>query len=79
MINLDYEGIEFPIPYNEFYYVKKIEDKNKLRINIFEHNPGKKNDVLPIYHSKKNYENSMNLLVISDNDKKVIIMCKLKI
>ena len=74
MINLDYEGIEFPIPYNDIYYVKKIEDQNKIRINIFEHKPGKKQDILPIYNSKKTYENCMNLLVISDNDKKIIIM-----
>ena len=70
MINLDYEGIEFPIPYNDFYYVKKIEDQNKRRINIVEYKPGKKQDILPIYHSKKTYEKCINLLVISDNNNK---------
>ena len=54
MINLDYEGIEFPIPYNDFYHVKRIEDQNKIRINIFEHKQGKKKDILPIYNNKKN-------------------------
>ena len=41
-----------------------------MRINIFEYKEGKKNDVLPIYHSKKTFQNTMNLLVISDSDKK---------
>ena len=80
MINLDYQGIEFPIPFNTFYRAKKIKEKNQIRINIFEYKAGKKNDIVPIYHSKRTeYENCMNLLVISDNDKKNIIMFILKI
>ena len=50
MINLHYDDITFPIPYNNFYVIKKIEDQNKIKIHIFEY---KKDKVLPIYHSKK--------------------------
>ena len=42
MINLDYENIEFPIPFNTFYTVKKIEEQNQIRINIFEYKENKK-------------------------------------
>ena len=80
MINLNYEDIEFPIPFNTFYTVKKIEEQNKIRINIFEYKEGKKNDIAPIYHSKRmEFENCMNLLVICDQGKKSIIMFILKI
>ena len=70
MINLTYEDVDFPIPFNTFYTVKKIEEQNKIKINIFEYIEGKKNDIVPIYHSKKEYENCMNLLVICDKTKK---------
>ena len=53
IIKLDYKEISFPIPYNNIYVIKKIEDQNKILIDIFEHKEGKKNDVLPIYHCKK--------------------------
>ena len=70
IINLNYVGIEFPIPFNTFYTVKKIEEQNEIRINIFEYKEGKKHDIVPIYHSKRTeYKNCMNLLVISDNKK----------
>ena len=45
MINLDYEDIEFPIPFNTFYTVNKIEEQNQIRINIFEYKEGKKHDI----------------------------------
>ena len=70
MINVNYEGVDFPVPFNTFYIVKKIEEQNKIRINIFEYKEGKKNDVTVIYHSKMVYENCMNLLVICDKTKK---------
>ena len=75
IINIDYDDISFPIAYNNIYIVKKIEDLNDIRINVFEDKEGKKNDVLPICHSKNTYKNCMNLLVISDNNRKNIIMC----
>ena len=71
MINLNYKGIDFPVPFNTFYSVKKIEEQNQIRINIFEYKEGKKNDIAPIYHSKRmEFENCMNLLVICDQSKK---------
>ena len=30
MIKLNYGGVEFPIPYNTFYTIKKIEDQNNI-------------------------------------------------
>ena len=42
MIHLNYENINFPIPFNTFYTVKKIEEQNQIRINIFEYKDGKK-------------------------------------
>ena len=42
MIHLNYQDIEFPIPFNTFYTVKKIDEQNKIRINIFEYKEGKK-------------------------------------
>ena len=70
MIHLNYENIHFPIPYNTFYIIKKIEEQNQIRINVFEYKENKKNDIVPIYHSKKEFENCMNLLVINDKKKK---------
>ena len=36
---------------------------------MFEFKENKKNYICPIYHSKNTFENTMNLLVISDTDK----------
>ena len=69
MIHLNYENIHFPIPFNTFYTIKMIEEQNKIRINVFEYKQGEKNDVVPIYHSKMDYKNCMNLLVITDKKK----------
>ena len=70
LIHLDYTDIDFPIPFNTFYTVKKIEEQNKIRINLYEYKEDKKNDIVPIYHSKNEYKDCMNLLVISDKTKK---------
>ena len=70
MINLNYENIQFPISFNTFYIVKQIEEQNQIRSNIFEYKENKQNDIVPIYHSKMNFKNCMNLLVICDKTKK---------
>ena len=59
--------------------VRKIEGQNNIGINLFEYKEHKKNDILPIYHTDKIYEDCINILVISDNDKKGIIMYILRI
>ena len=69
IIHLDYDGIDFPIAYNNISVLKDIENKNKVTINIFEYKHDKKNDVIPIYHSKNTFENTMNLLVITNAEK----------
>ena len=69
IIHLDYDDTDFPIAYNNISVLKEIETKNKVRINIFEYKHDKKNDVVPIYHSKNTFENTMNLLVITNAEK----------
>ena len=69
IIQVDYDEITFPIAYNNISVLKDIESKNKLRINIFEYKDDKKNNVVPIYHSKYTFENTMNLLVITNAEK----------
>ena len=64
MINdLDYKGIEFPVSNNNF---SKIEVKNKIFINVFCY----KNKLThTIYISDQKFENSMDLLLISNETK----------
>ena len=57
---LDYEGIEFLVPKNDF---SKIEMKNKICINIFCYE-NKLTYPIPILDN--NFENSMDLLIIYD-------------
>ena len=60
---LDYDGIEFPVQEKDF---NKIEVKNNRCINAF----GYENRlVFPIYVSDQKFENSMDLLLLIDNDK----------
>ena len=60
---LDYDGIEFPVQEKDF---SKIEVKNNLCINVF----GYKNElVFPIYVSDQKFEDSMDLLILIDDDK----------
>ena len=70
MINLNYKNIEFPVEFNTFYTIKKIEEQNEIRINIFKYKENRKQDIVPIYHSKNKYEKCMNLLIICDKTKK---------
>ena len=64
MINdLDYKGIEFPVSNNNF---SKIEVKNKIFINVFCY---KNKLTYTIYISDQKFENSMDLLLISNETK----------
>ena len=61
--NLDYDGIEFPIEEKAF---NKIEVKNNICINVFSY----ENElVFPIYVSDQKFENSLDLLLLIDDDK----------
>ena len=67
---LDYDGIEFPVQEKDF---NKIEVKNNICINVF----GYENRlVFPIYVSDQKFEDSMDLLVLNDDDKSHYVYIK---
>ena len=67
---LDYDGIEFPVQEKDF---SKIEVKNNICINVF----GYENElVFPIYVSDQKFEDSMDLLVLNDDDKSHYVYIK---
>ena len=60
---LDYDGIEFPMQEKDF---SKIEVKNNACINVL----GYEDElVFPIYVSDQKFNDSMDLLLINDDDK----------
>ena len=67
---LNYDKIEFPVQENFFY---KIEVKNNICINVFGYGNGL---VFPIYISDQKFENSMDLLLLIDDDKSHYVYIK---
>ena len=67
---LDYDGIEFPAQEKDF---KKIEIKNNICINVFGHENGL---VFPIYVSDQKFEDSIDLLLLIDDDKSHYVYIK---
>ena len=64
MINdRDYKGIKFPVSKKDYY---KIERQNNISINIFCYENGL---TYPVYASGQKFHNSMDLLLISDENK----------
>ena len=71
MINeLNYDGIAFPVMQKQY---SKIETQNNIRINVFGY---KKGQPFPIHISKEEFENQMNLLLITKNEKKHYVLIK---
>ena len=69
---LYYDRIEFPVQEKDF---NKIEVKNNICINVLDY----ENDlVFPIYVLDQEFEDSMNLLLLNDDDKSHF-MCTSKI
>ena len=67
---LDYNEIEFPV---QEKYFNKIEVKKNIRINVF----GYENRlVFPIYVSDQKFEDSMDLLLLIDDDKSHYVYIK---
>ena len=67
---LDYDGTEFPVQEKGF---NKIEVKNNTCINVF----GYENKFLfPIYVSDQKFENSVDLLLLIDDDKSHYVYIK---
>ena len=68
--NLNYDKIEFPVEEKDF---KKIEVQNNICINVF----GYENElVFPIYVSDQKFENSMDLLLLINDDKSHYVYIK---
>ena len=64
MVNdLDYEGIEFPMSKKDF---SKTEKKNKICIDVICY---QKKLTQPVYISDQDFENCIDLLLISDENK----------
>ena len=68
--NLNYDGIEFPVEEKDF---KKIEIQNNICINVFCYG----NElVFPIYVSDKKFEESIDLLLLIDDNKSPYVYIK---
>ena len=63
MTDLDYKGIEFPVSKKDF---SKIEVKNKICINVLCY---ENKLTYPVYISDQKFKNSMDLLMISNENK----------
>ena len=61
---LNYEGIEFPVSQKHY---NKVEKQNSIRINVFGYEKGQP---FPIHISKEKFEDQMNLLLITEDEKK---------
>ena len=71
MINeLNYEGIEFPVSQKHY---NKVESQNSIRINVFGYENGQP---FPIHISKETFEDQVNLLLITEDEKKHYVLIK---
>ena len=71
MINeLNYEGTEFPLSQKHY---NKVEERNSIRINVFGYENGQ---LFPIHISKETFEDQMNLLLITKDEKKHYVLIK---
>lgn len=68
--NLDYSGIEFPVEVKQY---NEIENQNSIRINVFGYENTKP---YPIYVSKEKYENCLNLLLMTNEEKTHYVLIK---
>ena len=67
---LDYDRIEFPVQEKDF---NKIEVKNNICINVFGYENGL---VFPIYVSDQKFEDSIDLLLLIDDDESNFVYIK---
>ena len=71
MINkLNYDGINFPLSQKHY---NKVEKQNNIRINVFGYEKGQP---FPIHISKETFEDQMNLLLITEDEKKHYLLIK---
>ena len=67
---LDYSGIEFPVSIKQY---NKIEKQNNIRVNVFCYEEKQK---YPIYLSKEKFNYCLNLLLITEGEKKHYCLLK---
>ena len=71
MINeLNYDGIDFPLSQKHY---SKVEKQNSIRINVFGY---ESKQPFPIHISKETFEDQMNLLLITKDEKKHFVLIK---
>ena len=71
MVNeLNYDGIDFPLSQKHY---NKVEKQNNIRINVFGYEKGLP---FPIHISKETFEDQMNLLLITEDEKKHYVLIK---
>ena len=71
MINeLNYDGIVFPVSQKHY---NKVEKQNNIRINVFGYEKGQP---FPIHISKETFEDQMNILLITEDEKKHYVLIK---
>ena len=71
MINeLNYDGIDFSLSQKHY---NKVEKQNSIRINVFGYEDGQP---FPIHISKETFEDQMNLLLITKDEKKHYVLIK---
>ena len=71
MINeLNYDGIDFPLSQKHY---NKVDKHNSIRINVFGYENGQP---FPIHISKETFEDQMNLLLITKDEKKHYVLIK---
>ena len=67
---LNYEGIDFPVSQKHY---NKVEKQNSITINMFGY---EKEQPFPIHISKETFEDQMNLLLITKDEKKHYVLIK---
>ena len=67
--NLNYSDIAFPLDINDY---KKTEDRFQMQVNVFCY----KNKVYPLYISNKSYNQTLNLLLITEKGKSHYVFIK---
>ena len=67
--NLNYSDIVFPLDVNDY---EKIEDGFQMQVNVF----GYESKVYPLYFSKKSFNQTLNLLLITEKGKSHYVFIK---
>ena len=68
-VNLNYSDIEFPLDINDY---ELIENRFEMNINVF----GYENKVYPLYISKTFHMQTLNLLLITQENKSQYVLIK---